>query len=263
LQTDIYKRVWNHEMVAMLIRLREEQGWRVPPARPAFSGQPGTRHATEEDVLRDRGSNFGLSVNVGDLIAPAGLYASDHDMFAFMINENVVIDDGSEGGLVRGFFLAGSEVGEKSIWFCGFKLRTVCGNHIVWGAEDILEIKLRHVGEVRRAFEQDAPRALKAYAQAGAAQEQAQINAARQKVLGAKKEDVLDTLVKAKASPELSRKRLGEAYDLAEQYADQDGSPRTVYGMVNGITRLSQQTPYADVRNTLDRAAGKVMKIAF
>jgi len=196
------------------------------------------------------------------MIAPAGLYASDHDMFAFMINEDVVIDDGSPGGLIRGFFLRGSEVGDCSVWFTGFKMRHTCGNHICWGVTDLLEVKIRHTGDVRRVMEQEAPAKLKQYAIASAAEEQNQINAARKKQLGTSKEAVIDMVVKTKI-PELSKRRVTQAYELAEQHCDTDGSPRTVYGMVNGLTRLSQETAYADQRNALDRASGKLMKIAF
>jgi hypothetical protein len=51
--------------------------------------------------------------------------------------------------------------------------------------------------------------------------------------------------------------------DLAQDYDEIDGDPHTVWGMAQGITRLSQQTPHADVRDRLDRTAGKVLKIAF
>jgi hypothetical protein len=33
--------------------------------------------------------------------------------------------------------------------------------------------------------------------------------------------------------------------------------------MVNGLTELSQQTVFADERHELDRAAGKVLEMAF
>ena len=48
--SDQYARIWNYDVAARLLGL-EAQGWRVPPARPAFPEQPGTRQATEEDVL--------------------------------------------------------------------------------------------------------------------------------------------------------------------------------------------------------------------
>jgi len=78
-----YTRIWNWEIADRLNEM-VEKGWRVPPARPAMPNQPGTRPATVQDVLDVAGF---LSVNLGDPIAPAGLYASDHDMFAFLVFE--------------------------------------------------------------------------------------------------------------------------------------------------------------------------------
>jgi hypothetical protein len=57
-------------------------------------------------------------------------------------------------------------------------------------------------------------------------------------------------------------KQLGAAYDLAEQFVDVDGSPRTVWGYVTGLTRLSQQTTYTDDRTFLDRAGSSVLALA-
>lgn len=260
LTTSAYERIWNWEIVEFLMRIRDEQGWRVPPARPVHQGQPGSRRATEADVLKSRSS--ALSVEVGDWIAPAGLYASDHDMFAFMVNEEIRVDDGSAEGLMRGFFIRQSEVGECSVWVTGFKMRTVCGNHIVWGVTDLLELKIKHVGEARKAVGRDVPGALLKYAQASVGLEQEQVNKARTLQLGTSKELVIEGVQKFKI-PELSKKKISDAYDLAEMHVDQDGSPRTVWGIVNGFTRLSQQTTHADERNSLDRAAGKIMKAVF
>ena len=77
------------------------------------------------------------------MIAPAGLYASDHDCFAFMVNESVTVDDGSDGGLCRGFFVSNSEVGAASLKFTSL-YRSVCGNHIVWGAKQAQERHCPH-----------------------------------------------------------------------------------------------------------------------
>jgi hypothetical protein len=60
----------------------------------------------------------------------------------------------------------------------------------------------------------------------------------------------------------LNFKQLKAAYDLAEQFVDVDGSPRTVWGYVNGLTRLSQQTTYTDDRTFLDRAGSSVLALA-
>jgi uncharacterized protein DUF932 len=141
--SDRYSRIWNYEVLDRLIPL-QEYGWRVPPARPARRSQAGIRIATKADVLD--GNKFGLSIKQGDAIAPAGLYASDHDMFVFMVNERNRVKDGTSNGLAKGFFVENSEVGAASLSLTTFFYRVVCGNHIVWGATDVSELRIRHVG---------------------------------------------------------------------------------------------------------------------
>jgi hypothetical protein len=41
------------------------------------------------------------------------------------------------------------------------------------------------------------------------------------------------------------------------------GNPNSAWGMMSGMTRLSQQTGYADTRNQLDRQARKILEMAF
>jgi hypothetical protein len=253
-----YQRIWNYEVAERLLPMIEE-GWQVPPAMPAFEDQPGVRPATEADVLN--AASFSRSIQVGDMIAPAGLYASDHDMFAFLVFEKNRIDDGTPEGLARGVFFENGEVGEKSIKRTTFLYRFICKNHIVWGAEKVSELKVRHVGDARKRF-QDFAVELKQYADSSASDDEARIKSARRKVIAATKEQVLDAIFKLRI-PELSQKMTSDAYDVAEQHVDVDGPPTTVWGMTQGLTRLSQATPHADTRTKLDRAAGKILRIAF
>lgn len=268
LTSEKYNRFWNWEVFERLLGL-ETDGWRVPPARPAEKNDPRTRVATEADVLRNRSGGGGLAVQVGSLIAPAGVYASDHDMFAFLVNEECRIDDGSDGGLSRGFFVQNSEVGASALRVTCFHYRHVCGNHIVWDASNVVEVSVRHVGDVAGRFHVEMAQAVGEYLKASAEKESARVRRARSLELGTSKDDVLDAVFKAVVGKRrnglpsgLNMKQLGSAYDLAEVHADTDGSPRSVWGYVNGLTRLSQQTAYTDERTFLDRAAAAVLAVA-
>jgi hypothetical protein len=252
-----YTRIWNWEVVERLIRL-QEQGWRVPPARPACEGQPGARTATDEDVLDAKGS---LSINVGDLIAPAGLYASAHDMFAFLINEKSRLDDGTEQGLSRGIFFENGEVGDKALRSTTFLYRHVCGNHIVWDASNIIKLHIRHVGKARQKFS-DFVLDLKKYANSAVSLDERKIKKAQTRRIAATKREVLDRLFKL-LHQSISLEQLDAAFDLAGDHTRIDGDPLTYWGMAQGISRLSQQTSFLDERTRLDRCAGKVLKIVF
>jgi len=252
-----YGRIWNTDIIDRLMGLQSD-GWQVPPARPVRHNQAGSRPATDADVLDGR--SHGLSINIGDLIAPAGLYASDHDMFAFMVNEDRRIEDGSEGGLSRGFFCENSEVGDGACAVTTFFYRHVCGNHIVWGASNVTNTRIVHRRNAATRFSNEFLVELRKYADESANEDEAKIVAAKRHVIAADKDSVIDALFGKKI---LSRRDLGLAYDSAERDEGDTVAPNTVWGMVQGITRLAQDTAYADDRTAIDRAAGKVLEMAF
>lgn len=252
--SDKYVRVWNDEIVERLQQL-ETEGWVVPSARPHTTGGR-TRIATESDVI-DYGHESALTVKVGDVIGPAGLYASDHDMFAFMIHPDIEINDGeSPHGLRRGTMIRQSEVGDCSIWKLDFLLNTVCGNHIVWNASDIRETRVRHLGSGVKDKWSAMVRSVSDYKNTSAVEQEAKIRESKEFILGASKDDVIDALFARRL---LGRRDAGAAYDMAEEFESVHGNPRSVWGMVQGVTRLSQATPYADARAKLDMAAGKIL----
>jgi hypothetical protein len=253
-----YSRIWNSEVSDRLMSL--PKGWRVPPARPAREGQAGTREATKQDVIR--AGKHGIAVKVGDLIAPAGLYASDHDMFAFMVNEELRIKDGSAEGLARGFFVWNSEVGASSFGVMTFLYKSVCGNHIVWGAQNVTEVRVRHVGQASAKSFGELEAEVTRYAEQRASDEEARIRQARKLRIGDDKGKVLDAIFKLGIAG-LSKATIAASYDTAEQFRDDYGDPRTLWGMVNGITHYSQDTPFAEERVALDRAAGRLLQAAF
>lgn len=261
--SEVYSRIWNADVTARLLPL-SDQGWRVPPARPVNGSQPGARPATEADVLRSGEGGGGLSVNVGDMIAPAGLYLSDHDMFAFLVNEERRIDDGSEGGLSRGFFISNSEVGAAALKITSFLYRHVCGNHICWDVSQVKSARIIHRGRRGSAdwkFRNELRHAVAAMNNRAASEDEAIINAARNRKLGDSREEVIATLFRRQVLPKMT---LEAAYDAAETQCAETraGSPRNVWGFVQGITRVSQETTYADRRAEIDAAAGKVLALA-
>jgi hypothetical protein len=251
-----YGRIWNSDVTCRLMRLSEEQGWRTPPTRTGGAEGEETRPATAEDCM---GASF---VRPGDMISPGGLYASDRDMFAFMVDAQNPINDGTPDGLWRGFFAQNSEVGDCSWILTFFKFRGTCGNHIIHGGQMLREIRIRHVGTANDR----AMRALRAdlteYMHQSAAEEEAIIVRAKNICLGEDKDAVMDRLFGLKVA---SRTILSDAWDRAIETAtvDVDGPVDTVWGYTQALTRYSQTIPHMDRRTDLDRAAGKVLALAY
>jgi hypothetical protein len=253
-----YARLWDDEITRALCTL-EKQGWRVPPARPAFPDQSGTHPATEADVLRS--GQFGLSIKLGDPIAPAGLYLGDRSLFAFLISEDRQIADGTPEGLSRGFFVWNSEVGYSTFGLSVFLFRHVCGNHIVWDVTGHEEIRLRHVERNAEHAVEVLTKFIARYADGSAREEEGRIAAAKRQVLGGNEKDVVTRIAKMQL-PALTRTRAREAWEIAVMHTDTDGPPNTAWGFAQGLTRLSQTIPYANARTALDRSAGRILMLA-
>lgn len=255
-----YSRIWNWEVLDRL-RPMQDQGWHNPVAR-AQPSDPGaftiTQQHVDDGILRGR-----INLGIGSVVRPSGLYASDHDMFAFLVNENSRIDDGTDEGLGRGVFVSNSEVGAAALKVTRFLYRYVCANHIIWDAKDVKELRIVHRGNADRRFSRQLIGELRTYANESTASDQARIDTCKRVMLGSNKEEVLDRLFGARILP---MRTLDAAYEQAVIDVETTGSkvsPRSAWGVMQGITRLSQRETWADRRVELDRAAGKIPTMKF
>lgn len=244
--SEVYDRIWNNDITGRLIRLQENNpNWTNPMAYKVLA--PGTD---------------GQWPTMSQQMERAGLYASDHDMFAFLVDESKTLEGGPQG-LNRGFFVWNSEVGASSFGFMAFLYDRVCGNNIVWGATDVQEFRIRHTaGASDKAFGQLAVE-LKKYSESATGQIETMIKQAKAYELGATKEDVLDRLFGLAAklkTPELNKTRLTQAVELAEQRTERYGNPYSMWGVVSGLTEASQWLSHTDDRVKIDKAAGKLLK---
>lgn len=256
--TPKYGRIWNVEAIDKLIPMQAD-GWRVPPARPNGVGND-VRIATDADCLKNRMP--GLGINPGDKIAPAGLYMGEKDMFAFMVNEDRPVSGGGKTPLYRGFFLENSEVGSLSYWVTTFLYNSVCGNHIVWGASEVREIRVVHIGDAAGKRAGNALEVqLKEYANESASDLEAKIKIARNFTFGADKKEVVEALYAKRIATQTA---LEAAYDAAVEHPEDgaDCDPKSAWGMAQGMTRMSQLSAYMDKRVELDRAAGDILDLA-
>ena len=232
LTTEHYERIWNWEVAERLLDL-EAQGWE--PARPDWNK------------------------SISDF---PSLYASDHDMFAFVRLSNQTIQQPTDGSLppmYKGLIYWNGEVGDRKIGCMRFLYNGMCGNHIIWGASEVTEFSAAHIGNVREKISSFNVE-IKKYAEESTSDVEAKIKSAHKRIIESTKEGVLDYLF-GKRSIGLSRKTIEAAYDAV--VPEQDGDPRTVWGMVQGLTRHSQTIPYADKRQEVDKASARVLKIAF
>lgn len=227
--SDKYARIWNWQLAARLLELEASGMW--TPAVP--------------DIRAFRG-------------AEPALYASDHDMFAFMRStDRVIAEPGSTSPLWRGVIVENSEVGAGKLKFTRFLYREMCGNHIIWGASKVMEVGFVHVGAIADKWG-DVLVTVKKWADESAAADEAMVERAQRVRLGNTTDEVLDAIF---GKVDLSRKAL--AAGLAAHKPEEDGDPLTVWGVVQGLTRHSQTIRFEDERKRIDREAGKIMTIDF
>ena len=187
---------------------------------------------------------------------PSGAYLGDRDMFLFLVDGNRDLDDptdDSHAGLFRGFILRNSDVGAAALTLDVFLFRAVCGNHIIWGFQHVAGFRRRHVGASIQDAWTTSLDSVRAALDADPASDRTMLLRASTQELGPTREAVLTAVTQRL---ELSQKQAAEAYTLAEQH---ERNPRSVWGYVQGLTRLSQRTPWQDGRFTLDRAASRLL----
>lgn len=252
-----YARIHNWELLDRLGNLPD--GWMIPPARPAHD-DPRARPCTVEDLEKWKDFGVGQWIPLGSLIAPAGVYVSDRDMFVFLVNRNRYVDlPGGKEVVYRGFFISQSEFGDRALNVETFNYESICGNHFCWGASNVVSFTFRHVGQIRDKFAPAYAAAIKS-ADKDTSEERKRITAAQSFDLGQTKDEVIDWIT---GKSILGAKKAEAAYAVAEQFADIHGSPRSAWGFASGVTRLSQDTGYQNEREVLDRAAGKVLDVAY
>lgn len=187
---------------------------------------------------------------------PSGAYLGDRDMFVFVVDGNRDLDDPTDrthAGLFRGFILRNSDVGAAALTLDVFLFRTVCSNHLIGGFQHVAGFRRRHVGaSIQQAWTVSLD-GVRAALDADTAHDRTLLLRATTQELGPTRDAVLETAVRR---TEVSQKQAAEAFTLAEAH---ETNPRSVWGYVQGLTRLSQHTPWQDGRYVLDRAASRLL----
>ena len=203
---------------------------------------------------------------------PSGLYASDHDVFCFMIDGGSVVDGGGERDrLNRGFFVWNSETGARTFGLMTFLFRVVCGNHLVWDAQDVSRMIVRHSSGGPARFDREAMPALLSYVNASA-------KPAEDAIAKAKGMRLIDLVNIPGQTVATETGRLGDEWQKAfaakfdfrraqvrdaVQFARaEEGRCETLWDLINGFTASARSIEYADARIELETRAGKLMALA-
>jgi hypothetical protein len=125
--------------------------------------------------------------------------------------------------------------------------------YIIWGFQHVAGFRRRHVGSSIQTAWMTSLDGVRAALDDDTANDRTLLLRATSQELGPTRDAVLETAVRR---TEVSQKQAVEAYTLAEEH---ETNPRSIWGFVQGLTRLSQRTPWQDGRYVLDRAASRLL----
>ena len=189
------------------------------------------------------------------------LYASDRDVFLFLVDDMNPIEagklsDGSPDLYFRGFYCWNSEVGAKTLGIASFYLRAVCQNRNLWGVEDFQEISIRHSKYAANRFAHEAAPALTRFADSSPRPFVEGIRAARERIVAHSDDDRTDFLRKRGFSK-------AETARIVETVLAEEGRPpESVFDFVQGITAVARSKPQQDTRLEMEGKAKKLLERA-
>ncbi len=222
-----YGRIWDMQVVEAVERVNRDGRWQIPAA----------------------------SYTTTNPLRATTLYASDRDVFIFMVDPEHPIEVGNET-LFRGFFTWNSEVGSAVFGLTTFLYRYVCDNRIIWGATDVKELRIRHTGGAPDRFAYEGRKYLERYANEATDKIVEGIVKAKETVIPVRRGDTVQQWLQERGFTKAQAKA---SYETAIM---EEGQSRSIWDIVNGITAYARTIAHTDGRVDLEKKASDLMKYA-
>ncbi len=240
-----YGRIWDHELVAAVMKIAGngtgDTMWKVP----GMLDWATMTHNPFVDITKDTTT----------------LYASDRDVFLFLVDDTHPIEagrlpNGEPDLYFRGFYCWNSEVGSKTLGIASFYLRAVCMNRNLWGVEGFEEISIRHSKFAAQRFAHEAAPALTSFANSSPAPFIAGIKAAREKIV-ARSDDDRETFLRKRG---FSKAETGKI--IAAVLQEEGRPPESIFDFVQGMTAHARTKSHQDSRLELEGKAKALLEKA-
>jgi hypothetical protein len=206
------------------------------------------------------GSRHGIAYNPEVEITKQNttLYASDRDIFLFLVDDMNPIEvgklaSGAPDLMFRGFYVWNSEVGARTFGVATMYLRGVCQNRNLWGVEGFNEITFRHTSGAPERFLMDAAPALLTFAEGATDKLRAGVFAAKAAKVATDDEERIDFLARFGFSGKASQRVIDTAL------AEEGTKPETVWDFAQGVTALARREELQEARLKLEAVAGKML----
>lgn len=237
-----YGRIFDYEVADAVIKIagsgRGEARWKVPGTIDWSNGF----YNPNVDVTKDTTT----------------LYASDRDIFLFLVDDRNPIEigklpNGDPDLVFRGFYVWNSEVGSKSFGLASFYLRGVCQNRCLWGVEGFQSLTFRHSKNAPERFMREANTALESFANASTDKLVAGVEDARKAIVARNDEGRKEFLQKRGFSK-------AETSKIIERVITEEGhKPKSVWDFVQGMTAVARDKTRQDERIAMERQAGRLL----
>jgi hypothetical protein len=228
-----YGRIWDSQVVSAVERINEDGRWKIPAA--SYATMDPKRATT--------------------------LYASDRDIFIFLVDDSRPIE--VEGRtLFRGFFTWNSEVGSATFGITTFLYDRVCDNRIIWGATDVRKIKIIHRGGAPERFAYEGRRYMERFSSESARGVEETIRrASNHAIPGADsridgRKNVLEWLSQKGFTKAAAEAAVGEVIK------ETGSAPLNLLEIIGGITAHARTIAHADQRVDLETKAGRLLAVA-
>jgi len=237
-----YGRIYDHELVAAVQRIAGngtgDTRWKVPGVLDWSSMQ----YNPHVDITAETTT----------------LYASDRDVFLFLVDDTHPIEagtlpDGSPDLYFRGFYCWNSEVGSKTLGIASFYLRAVCQNRNLWGVEGFEEITIRHSKYAVDRFSYEAAPALEKFADSSPQPFVKGILSARAHLV-AQTDEERTTFLRTNGFNKSETAKIIKAVIKQEGYP-----PESVFDFVQGITAVARDRDHQDARLELEQRAKRIL----
>ena len=239
-----YGRIFDHEIIEPIKNLVDDSNgrWKV-------AGQM-------------TGMKDGLAVydpEVPVTLATTTLFASDRDVFIFLVDDRNPIEvgklaNGEPDLMFRGFYAWNSETGSKTAGIAAMYLRGVCMNRNLWGVENFHEIKIKHTKFAPDRFAQEARPALQSFANGSTAQFVQGVADAKAAIIAKDNDDRLDFLTRRGGLSQTLAKA------AAARHIKEEGRPvSSVWDAVQAITAIARDIPHQDDRIALEKKGGALL----
>jgi hypothetical protein len=237
-----YGRIWDHELVGAVMKIAGDgvgdTRWKVPGTLDWST----MAHNPHVEVTKETTT----------------LYASDRDVFLFLVDDTHPIEagklpNGDPDLYFRGFYCWNSEVGAKTLGMASFFLRAVCMNRNIWGAEGFEEISIRHSKFAANRFAHEAAPALRQFADSSPSPFIQGVQQARERIVARTDED-RETFLRKRGFSKGETSRI-----IATVLGEEGHPPASIYDFVQGITALARTRPHQDARLELEGRAARLL----